>query len=128
MTHEKKPTRIVYIDSSCPICTRLARFIIKKERRNNTFYFADANESGLTDFIALEKENQIWIKSAAILEILKDLQFPFNVIGYAGQFIPEKFRDLLYMKIAKNRHRFLSQKECSMKWKERQVNEKKEKI
>lgn len=71
-----------------------------------------ARSAGGVDSIILIKNDQVFIKSAAVLEIIKDLPIGWRVFRI-GIILPKFIRDYLYDLIAKHRYRIFGKKdEC----------------
>ena len=82
---------------------------IGKELSNK--YGIDTN---IVDSIVLIKNDVIYLKSAAVLEILKDLPIGWRVLRI-GIILPRGIRDWLYDFIAKHRYRIFGKKdECAI--------------
>ena len=60
--------------------------------------------------VILIKGNQIYQKSDAVLEIIKDFSLPYQIFQI-GRILPKYIRDYLYDCIAKNRYRFFGKTE-----------------
>ena len=66
----------------------------------------------IVDSIVLIKDNTIYIKSAAVLEILKDLPIGWRLFRI-GIILPKFVRDWMYDIIAKHRYKIFGKKdEC----------------
>lgn len=73
-----------------------------------------ARSAGGVDSIIFIKNDKVFIKSAAVLEILKDLPIGWRVFRI-GIILPKVIRDWLYDLIAKHRYRIFGKKdECPM--------------
>ncbi len=69
-------------------------------------------DTQLVDSIVLIKNDKVFIKSSAVLEILKDLPIGWRVLRI-GIILPKVIRDWLYDVIAKHRYRIFGKKdEC----------------
>ena len=69
-------------------------------------------DTKIVDSIVLIKNDVIYIKSSAVLEILKDLPIGWRLLRI-GIILPKGFRDWLYDLIAKYRYRIFGKKdEC----------------
>lgn len=80
---------------------------IGKELSNK--YGIDTN---IVDSIILIKNDKVFIKSAAVMEILKDLPIGWRVFRI-GIILPTAIRDYLYDLVAKYRYRIFGKKdEC----------------
>ncbi|MBU0529835.1 DUF393 domain-containing protein [bacterium] len=69
-------------------------------------------DTNIVDSIVLIKNNKVFIKSSAVLEILKDLPIGWRVFCI-GIILPKFIRDWIYDIVAKNRYRIFGKKdEC----------------
>lgn len=124
--NSNQESNLVLFDGVCNLCNGAVRFIIKRDSKK-IFRFASLQSnvarSHLSNYrlstsqlysIVLIKNNRIYDKSAAVLEIIKDLSgiwpaFYFFII------IPPFIRDAAYRFISKNRYRFFGKKaECML--------------
>lgn len=116
---------IVIFDGVCNLCNGLVRFIIKRDK-NGVFSFAalqtDAGRSlsgnfGLKvkniDSVLYITDGKFYLKSSAVLHLLKDLGGPFKLF-YAFIIIPAIIRDFFYDLIAKYRYSLFGRKEKCM--------------
>lgn len=105
---------IVFYDGDCGFCNSSVQFILNKRKRK--FYFA-ALQSKLAkeelarhgieiqmDTLYLLKENKLFERSSAALEITKGLKGLYPLM-YAFKIVPRFIRDGIYNSIAKRRHR-----------------------
>ncbi len=116
-SNQRIPDRIIFFDGNCPMCHSWVKRIIRWDR-NKLFRFvpleSDLSLKILTPLLPeFLKENTIiyfqkgktYIRSDAILEIIKIMNFPINIF-YAGKVIPKSFRDKLYTWVAAKRYKF----------------------
>ncbi len=69
-------------------------------------------DTNVVDSIVLIKDDKVFIKSAAVLEILKDMPIWWRVFRI-GIILPKVIRDWLYDLIASHRYRIFGKKdEC----------------
>jgi predicted DCC family thiol-disulfide oxidoreductase YuxK len=108
--------RILLFDGVCNLCNGLVQFIIRRDDKAKFKFAPFQSDKGLQllnhygfpqdqfDFILYIREGKCYIKSTAILKILRDLggiwKFYYSLI-----IIPKFIRDLFYNIIAKNRYR-----------------------
>ncbi len=116
---------IIFFDGVCNLCNGFVNFVIHNDHKAQFLFsplqseYAKANISPELLFIDTSKpyksvvlknsNNIISDKSCAVLNILKLLRFPWNIVGYTMQMIPQFFRDSIYMLIANNRYRLFGQ-------------------
>ncbi|GAB3657836.1 thiol-disulfide oxidoreductase DCC family protein [Echinicola sediminis] len=113
---------IVLFDGVCNLCNKAVDFIIQRDS-NNHFKLASLqdevskkllkekklNEDYL-DSIILLKDNKVYYKSRAALEIAKKLQGLWPLL-YAFIIVPPFLRDPIYDWIAKNRYKWFGKRE-----------------
>ncbi|HFS67003.1 MAG TPA: thiol-disulfide oxidoreductase DCC family protein [Flavobacteriia bacterium] len=122
MTSNTKP--IIFFDGVCNLCNASVQFVIKRDKKKQ-FLFAslqsDVAKNILLhkkmkinlDSIVLLKGKQLFVKSDAALEILKDLGFPYCII-YVFKIIPKFIRDFVYDIIAKYRYQWFGKRATCM--------------
>ena len=120
--------KIVIFDEKCALCDMSIDFLARIDRRD-TFRFVGAQsslgnyifrrygilESTIDSVIFINNSDSYTIESSAILNILKDLPFPWYLlcIGYV---LPKKMRDYIYRFISKNRYQWFGKKDmCSIR-------------
>lgn len=117
---------IVLFDGYCNLCNTSVNFIIKNDVKRNFRFTQLQSETGKRiiaeykipdknfDSVILHQNKKIFLKSSAVLEIIKQLQFPFNLF-IIFKIIPKYFRDKVYDFIASNRYNwFGKRKECGI--------------
>lgn len=115
---------IIIFDGVCNLCEFAVQFIIRNDRHAKFAFAAAQSPRGMelqclhgVDTLAdgtviLLKDNRVYVRSDAALEIAKDLDRPWNLLQ-AGKIIPKPVRDFIYSKISKNRYRWFGRKkEC----------------
>lgn len=108
----------VLYDSNCNLCNNQVHFIRKRDRKN-AFRFVPLQSAegrqmlrhaGLSDrdpdTIVYEKSDHHYLRSSAVLRILKDMGGGWRLF-YPLVIIPSFIRDYLYRLVARNRHRFM---------------------
>ena len=105
---------IVLYDNKCGFCTKIANFLKRKDKKNTIKWIANDSKQAeqlilnlkldnhLDSIIYTDKKNYL-IKSAAIVEILKILQFK---IRFLIQLFPLSLCNFIYDKISTNRYLF----------------------
>jgi predicted DCC family thiol-disulfide oxidoreductase YuxK len=107
---------ILFVDGYCNLCNGLVRFLLKIDR-NEILYFTpiDSNFSktllsskninfNSPESVYLLKNNTLYDKSMAIIEISKSLGYPYKLFSLS-EFIPLKIRDQCYDFVARNRYK-----------------------
>lgn len=114
----------ILFDGLCNLCNGSVNFILKRDKKGK-FKFASLQseigteltnkyniDTNIVDSIVLIKNNKVFTKSNAVLEILKDLPIGWRVFRI-GIILPKVIRDWLYDLIAKHRYRIFGKKdEC----------------
>ena len=124
-------SNILLFDGLCNLCNGSVNFILKRDKIGK-FKFASlqseigielceqhnidinvlARSAGGVDSIILIKNDKVFIKSDAVLEILKDMSIGWRVFRI-GIILPKVIRDWLYDFIAKHRYKIFGKKdEC----------------
>jgi predicted DCC family thiol-disulfide oxidoreductase YuxK len=106
----------VLYDSDCDLCNSQVRFI-KKRDKGNRFRFVPLQseeggdmlrEAGLPDneldTVVYEKSGRHYLRSSAVLSILRDLGGGWRILG-SLVIVPAVIRDFFYRLVARNRHR-----------------------
>ena len=121
-----KNKKLILFDGICNLCNDSVLRVIKNDRKNTFIFTALQSETGQkiinhlkidiskTDSIILYESDVLYdIKSTAALKIMND----FGGFWKATQLFlifPEKFRNLIYDYIAKNRYKWFGKKENCM--------------
>ena len=118
---------IVFFDSDCIMCSRFALLIFKYDKKA-TIYFAGLNSDlyksikQSTDgdipketVVFYKSVNEIYYRSEAFFQIVKQLKFPFNLFIVFKVF-PKSILDRVYRYIAARRKKWFgsSVKKCSI--------------
>ena len=106
----------ILYDSDCDLCHSQVRFI-KKRDKGNLFRFVPLQseeggdmlrEAGLPDneldTVVYEKSGRHYLRSSAVLSILRDLGGGWRILG-SLVIVPAVIRDFFYRLVARNRHR-----------------------
>lgn len=106
----------ILYDSECNLCNSQVRFIKKRDRKN-LFRFVPLQseegsemlrEAGLPDneldTVVYEKSGHHYLRSSAVLGILRDLGGGWAILGSLA-IVPTVIRDFFYRLIARYRHR-----------------------
>ena len=111
--------KIIFFDGECGLCNKSVLWIMNKDSSHQFTYASLGGKTAsklllnkklknqLPDSIIYLREGRIFVKSAAILTILKDLGFPFSILGNIGQICPVMIRDFVYDQVAKYRKKIL---------------------
>lgn len=120
----KKSGQIILFDGVCNFCNGSVNFLIKRDSKGIFKYAPLQSEIGqniiakynipeTVDSIILLKENNIYIKSNAVIEIIKELKWYWEMLIIV-KILPKKFRDLLYDLIANNRYKWFGKMDSCM--------------
>jgi predicted DCC family thiol-disulfide oxidoreductase YuxK len=112
----------VFYDDICNLCNELILFI-KERDKMNIFRFVTLqseegkgvlHETGLpetdSDTAIYKKDGQFYLRSSAVLHILKDLGGTWKIL-YVFIVFPPFIRDFFYRLIAHNRYRVFGKKD-----------------
>jgi predicted DCC family thiol-disulfide oxidoreductase YuxK len=115
---------VVLFDGVCNLCNSSVQFIIKRDSKSRIKFASLQSEFGvkvLSDFdqpkgvlnsVLLLKENRLYQKSNAALEIAKLLDGLWPIF-YVFKIVPAPIRDFIYDWIARNRYKWFGMKdEC----------------
>ena len=119
------PAPIVLFDGICGFCVSSVVFIIRHDK-SAIFRFvsnqsatgrqllldADLNPESLPSLVVISS-GQVSMRSDAVLEIARQLNFPWNLLS-ALKIVPQKFRDWLYDLIAKHRYRLMGKRDICL--------------
>ncbi|MEI6765044.1 MAG: thiol-disulfide oxidoreductase DCC family protein [Bacteroidota bacterium] len=118
-------TYILLFDGVCNLCNRTVQFTIKNDPRAKFKFASLQSDSGQAllqqfnlptdrfDSLVLIKGNNYFVKSSAVLRILKELRGAWK-LGYFFIILPRPFRDFFYNLIAKSRYRIFGKRETCM--------------
>lgn len=105
---------IILFDDACLVCNRFVQILLKIDRKNRFLFgslHADIAKNRFHDLpnnidsIVYLSPTGFSIKSDAILNICKQLGFPYSILSYS-KILPLKYRDILYDYFAKNRYKW----------------------
>ncbi len=108
--------KVVFFDGVCNLCNASVRFLNKYDKHQIFEIHSLQSEmalklltphfpQNLPDSIVYLNNNQILTESDAVLEILKQLPFPWMLL-YIFKIIPKFFRNSIYRYIARNRYKW----------------------
>ena len=124
---EQKVDYIVFFDGECNFCCSWINTIIKNDPKGR-FKFSQnqsdfsrkffLNMSGAIDIdgfssIVLYSDGKFLIKSTAVLEIARNLKFPFPLV-YFFKIVPVFISDYVYGVFSKNRYKWFGKKQNCM--------------
>ena len=107
---------ILLFDGYCNLCSRLVNFIIKRDKKAKFFFVSLQSASGQSllkkfglptddfDSVVYIRSDKYFLKSSAILHILKDLGGIWKLF-FIFIIVPNFVRDFIYKIIAKTRYK-----------------------
>lgn len=112
-------------DGICNLCNGFVQFLIKQDKKERLRFASlqsafgeqireqhiPANEE--VDSVLFYRNDQVFVRSDAALEILKTLGGGWKLVGVFHIF-PRGFRDAVYDWVAKNRYRWFGKRESCM--------------
>ena len=113
---------VILFDGVCGLCNWWVSFVLERDKRGRFRFAALQGEAGgellrshglpvdQLDTVVLIAGERAYSKSAAVLEILKRLGFPWSLAA-AGAVLPIGVRDGLYDFVARNRYRWFGRTE-----------------
>jgi len=118
-------THIVLFDGVCNLCNKSVQFIIHNDPKVKFRFAAIQSEIGQLllgqlelpldrfDSIVYISDNKFYIKSTAVLQIIKELGRWWQAL-YCFIIIPRILRDMVYNMIAKRRYTWFGKSESCM--------------
>lgn len=117
---QKKPDRIVFFDGVCHLCNGFVDLLIRLDQRHS-LHFAPLQGTTAKKLLRREytetlgsviylRDGEVYTESTAIILILAELHPIFKVL-YLFLPIPEKFRNLFYEFVARNRYKWFGTRE-----------------
>ncbi len=116
---------IILFDGICNLCNQSIQAVIKRDSKKMFIFASLQSEAGAKllsqygamdsniDSVVLVHAGEIYIKSDAVLEIIRILGGPYTLIlGF--QIIPRFIRDFIYDWIARNRYGWFGKREACM--------------
>jgi len=123
---------IIIFDGVCNFCNAAVKFIIKRNCEKKFLFSSMQNEKSKEllaqfsidnsdlDTLIVIKNDTVFIKSDAVLEIVKEFSRFWFILSYC-KIIPKPIRDFIYTLISRNRYKLFGKKEsCFIPTKEQQ--------
>ncbi|MBE0648668.1 MAG: thiol-disulfide oxidoreductase DCC family protein [Bacteroidales bacterium] len=119
------PDRLIIFDGVCNLCNGTVRFIISRDRKKRFKFLPLQSEAGhemlstlsLTQLnqstVAYIKDGILYQKSAAVLNILRDLGGCWKLF-YGLVVVPSFIRDGIYDIVARKRNRWFGRRDSCM--------------
>lgn len=119
-----KIERVVYFDGECGLCDRIVRWLLRFDRKRQlAFAPLDGQTAArkLAPFYVRDKRTLVYqnargifLRSAAVVEILKDLGGAAGLMGRGLWIVPRPLRDGVYNVVAAQRARFGPKTKCPL--------------
>ncbi|EMY68284.1 thiol-disulfide oxidoreductase DCC family protein [Leptospira vanthielii] len=117
-------SKIVFFDGVCHLCMGSVQFLLKQNKKENLYFSAIGSETFLAllpkdsypqlpDSILYWKEGKLYLESDAILQVTRELQFPWPLF-FGFWFFPRFLRNPIYRYIAKHRYEWFGKAESCM--------------
>ena len=111
---------ICLFDDECTLCNSFVRFIYKRDKKkiflfagqSSLFaqkFFEEKNPKFLNTIYLIIPQGNYFIKSSAVIQILKRLNWKWKVLAFFLQFIPTALRNIFYDFIAHHRRKLFKQ-------------------
>lgn len=116
MNKEKSNIKLILFDGNCVLCNTAVNFLFSRLDENEYDFVASQSDEGnkiikkynlgiLPEHtIVLVKDESIFTKSDAVLEITNDLSFGWRLLKLF-KFVPKNLRDWTYNLISKHRYK-----------------------
>ena len=129
---------VLLFDGSCVLCDNSVNFVINRDARRletggtlplfkvasiqsdagqrfiETECIDRAIVKDLKSILLVKSTGEVYTHSDAVLQIAKDLAFPWSVLGYVGFLVPKRIRNVVYNFVARNRIQWFGSKQsCS---------------
>ena len=115
------------LDGDCGLCNRLAIFLSPRLNEDSKLLFlTNESDEGIAmisklsqkkqdaDTVYLIKNNKSYIRSAAAIRCLLFMKWYYKILYPFCWIVPLPIRDLVYIIISKNRHKFFAKPEVCM--------------
>ncbi|MFZ4773115.1 MAG: DCC1-like thiol-disulfide oxidoreductase family protein [Chlamydiia bacterium] len=113
---KKREPLICFYDGECGLCHRFVRFVAQEGECNGLIrfapltgpLFASLNLKNVPDSLCcyIGSTERLYVYSSAVREVFLRIGGFWTLLGYMAYLFPQRFLDLFYRIIAKNRFRF----------------------
>lgn len=119
------PPYILLFDGVCNLCNRTVQFVIKRDSKTKFCFASLQSDFGQTllkrfglplddfDSFVLIKGNKYYLRSTAVLYVLKELGWIWKLL-YAFIIFPRPIRDYVYSLIARSRYKVFGKRDHCM--------------
>lgn len=117
--------RVVLFDGVCNLCSAWTRFLIKHDpegrfklcsiqsvKGQEILVWAGLSPANVNTMVYVQ-DGRALLRSSAFLGIMKDLGFPWSLLGLFS-IVPRGIRDFLYNRVAENRYRLFGRSDQCM--------------
>ena len=113
---------VILYDSSCGLCSRSVRFVLRHDRHGQFLFAGLESETGRglrehTDVgaaspasVLLAEKGDLYRESTAALLIVRRLGLPWSLL-YGGVIVPRPLRDAVYRLVARHRYRWFGRRD-----------------
>ena len=124
MTAQVPAVRIVLYDGVCGFCNGSVRWLIERDAAARLHYAALQGETAAAlrarhpeipnelDTIAFVEENRVFLRSAAIFRVLRELPAPWRWLAPLRWLLPGALWDVAYRAFARRRYRWFGRLEA----------------
>lgn len=116
---------ILFYDGDCGLCNRSVRFLMKRDRARRLRFAPLQGETArnrlepelresLSTIVYHRADASMLTRSDAVLRALIDARSGWRFLARAALVIPRGWRDGIYNRVAKNRHRFFPKNDCPL--------------
>jgi predicted DCC family thiol-disulfide oxidoreductase YuxK len=113
---------VVLIDGSCALCNATAAWMVSRDRAGRLVFATNQGEvariagelpGGDPDTIVVWDGSRRYVRSAAILTLLRSLGGGWRLLAMLASICPPRLADFFYDQIARRRHRFAGPGACT---------------
>lgn len=113
---DKRP--IILFDGVCNLCNGGVNFALDNDevghfrfaslqsKIGKSFLIRSGKETSDLSSIVLIDNDNAYFKADAVIRIAHKLNYPLNVLSFAGRMVPGFFKNIAYEYVSKNRYRF----------------------
>ena len=118
------PGPVLVYDGDCALCSRLTRFVLRRDRAGVFRFAARDSEAGRRlllraglrgpppEYLVLVEGARTFIRSDAVLRVGRLLGGPWAALAAAGRLVPRALRDAAYDFIARRRRSLARAPRC----------------
>jgi predicted DCC family thiol-disulfide oxidoreductase YuxK len=122
-TQKNAPEQIIFFDGVCHLCNGFVDFVIQNETPTKSSFvftplqgetarhYLPEQDIKALDSVLLWKNGKILRQSEAVIEILRNLRAPWNILGLMSSYLPRFLRDGIYQWVARHRYHWFGVRE-----------------